>query len=121
MSEHARPPRRWISALCVLATVVLLVACWVLAPRPSGEGEAFAGTDATASAMLEEAGVTPWFQPLFAPGSGEIESGLFALQAAAGAGLFGYAVGRLHGRRRGRREADSGASSPASEPTGSGV
>lgn len=37
MSEHARPPRRWISALCVLATVVLLVACWVLAPRPSGD------------------------------------------------------------------------------------
>ena len=86
--------------MCLGAIVLLLAGSWLLAPRPSGEEEGFAGTDSTVSRLLEESGTTPWFHPVFTPGSGEIESGLFALQAALGAGLFGYAVGRLHGRHR---------------------
>lgn len=91
---------RLLTIACLLAVVVLLVGSWLLAPRSAEPDGSFAGTDSTVSGLLEESGVQPWFQPLFQPGSGEIESGLFALQAAAGAGLFGYAVGRLHGRRR---------------------
>lgn len=40
----------------------------------------------------------PWFQPILEPASGEIESLLFALQAAAGAGVLGFALGRLTAR-----------------------
>ncbi|MCA0436407.1 MAG: cobalt transport protein CbiN [Austwickia sp.] len=98
--DRPRPrTRHWISAACGLVAIAILALSWLLAPRPEADGEAFAGTDSTVTAALEEDGVQPWFQPVFTPGSGEIEAGLFAMQAAAGAGLFGYAVGRLHGRR----------------------
>jgi cobalt/nickel transport protein len=35
----------------------------------------------------------PWFQPIYTPPSGEIESLLFALQAAFGAIIIGYFLG----------------------------
>ncbi len=37
----------------------------------------------------------PWFSNIWEPPSGEIESMLFALQAALGAGFIGYFFGRL--------------------------
>lgn len=64
------------------------------------EGE-YAGTDSIAQAAIEAANpdTKPWAEPLWSPPSGEIESLLFALQAAIGAGLIGYAIGRRHGAR----------------------
>lgn len=62
------------------------------------EGE-YGGADGQAQAAIEETGYQPWFESLWEPPSGEIESLLFALQAALGAGVVGYVVGRLHGRR----------------------
>lgn len=93
--------RRLINLLLVAAAVlVFAVAIVVGAGRSTGEeGEKFGGTDAAVTEQLEGDGYTPWFQPLFSPGSGEIESGLFAVQAALGAGALGYCLGRLHGRR----------------------
>ena len=37
----------------------------------------------------------PWFEPILEPASGEVESLLFALQAAIGAGVVGFVLGRL--------------------------
>ncbi|GAA1722719.1 energy-coupling factor ABC transporter substrate-binding protein [Propioniferax innocua] len=87
--------------LALLAALVLLFAIpMLIAPEaPEGE-EAFGGTDAAATEQLEEDGYEPWFSPVFEPGSGEIESGLFALQAALGAGVLGYAIGHYSARRR---------------------
>ena len=71
-----------------------------LAPRPASEDEEpFGGTDAAVTTMLEEDGAEPWFNPVFEVGSGELESGLFGLQAALGAGILGYALGNLRGRK----------------------
>ena len=39
-------------------------------------------------------------EPLFRPGSPELESGLFALQAGLGGILLGFVLGRLTARRR---------------------
>ena len=39
-------------------------------------------------------GYKPWFQPLWKPPSDEVESLLFSLQAAIGAGFLGYVIGR---------------------------
>lgn len=105
---------RAINALLLLAVVVLMGAALVVgAPRSGGgEGEKFGGTDAAVSEMIEESGYEPWFAPLFSPDSGEIESGLFALQAALGAGFLGYCIGVLRGRRQTRREHDPAPAHP---------
>ncbi|WP_420175797.1 energy-coupling factor ABC transporter substrate-binding protein [Luteococcus sp. OSA5] len=102
MSERISSPRprAWVSALLVAAVVAIFALSMALAPRPDDESvEAFGGTDAAATEALAAQGVEPWFEPIFEPGSGEIESGLFALQAAAGAGVLGFALGNLRGRR----------------------
>ncbi|WP_068265487.1 energy-coupling factor ABC transporter substrate-binding protein [Janibacter limosus] len=86
-------------ALVLAAIVILLAVALYLGGRASaGDEEAFGGTDAAATAQLEEAGHEPWFQPLMPPAGGEIESGLFALQAGLGGVVLGYVFGRLRGR-----------------------
>lgn len=100
----------WVPAVLVVAIVAIFALCMALAPRHSAEGEAFGGTDSAVTDTLQEHGVKPWFHPVFEPGSGEVESGLFALQAALGAGLFGYVMGNLRGRRLGREQAFAGSS-----------
>jgi cobalt/nickel transport protein len=48
-------------------------------------------------------GYKPWFKSFFEPASGEIESLLFASQAALGAGVVGYAIGLYKGRSQQRK------------------
>ena len=92
----------------LVALVAIFVLSLALAPRTGAEdGEAFAGTDSQVTGTLTEAGAKPWFSPIFEPGSGEIESGLFAVQAALGAGVLGFALGQLRGRAAAKRELES--------------
>ncbi len=74
--------------------IVLLVTLPLLGLAPGDA--AFEGTDDEAVDVIESLapGYEPWIEPLFEPPSGEIESLLFALQAALGAGLIGYYLGR---------------------------
>ena len=67
---------------------------------PAGGG--FKGSDDQGSAAISALapGYQPWFTPLWSPPSGEVESLLFSLQAAAGAGLLGYYLGFRRGRRK---------------------
>ena len=60
-------------------------------------GAEFLGSDAAAGELT---GGVPWLEPLFRPGSPELESGLFALQAGLGGILLGFVLGRLTARRR---------------------
>jgi cobalt/nickel transport protein len=104
-AANARPPRgRWVNVVLLLAVVALFAVPLGLRLNAADapEGESYAGTDSTAVEMISEIdpGYESWFSPWFEPSSGEIESGLFALQAALGAGAFGFAMGRLSGRRR---------------------
>jgi cobalt/nickel transport protein len=92
-----------VNALLVLAIVVIVgIALGMDARRTAGGDERFIGSDTAATTRIEQdhPGYKPWFQPLFAPTSGEIESGLFALQAALGGTVLGYTIGALRGRRR---------------------
>lgn len=79
--------------------ILLLLAVVALAVGPlliHGKSAEFSGSDDQAEAMITQIdpGYTRWFEPLWEPPSGEIESLLFALQAAIGAGLLGYYFGR---------------------------
>lgn len=83
--------------------VLGLAAAIVLLPlvMPWEEKPEFGGSDDKASSVIEEVkpGYTPWWEPLWEPPSKEIESLLFAAQAAVGAWLLGYYMGRRSRRR----------------------
>jgi cobalt/nickel transport protein len=86
-----------VNWLLVLAVVVLAAVPLVFI----GSATDFGGADGVAAERIEEAnpGFEPWFTPLFEP-SQETASGLFALQAAIGAGFLGYVFGVARTRRR---------------------
>ena len=80
----------------------LLLGVILLAVGPlifHSETAKFGGSDDQASAMIAhiQPGYRRWAEPLWAPPSAEIESLIFALQAALGAGLLGYYFGRKRG------------------------
>jgi cobalt/nickel transport protein len=78
--------------------LLLGVILMVIIPLVFIQGE-FGGTDDAGSAAVLGAvpGYKPWFEPIWKPPSPEIESLLFAVQAAFGAGIIGYVLGRIHG------------------------
>jgi cobalt/nickel transport protein len=84
----------------MLLGVILLAAVplWLHAPRE--DEELFMGTDGQAQELIREThpGYEPWYAGLWEPPSGEIESLLFALQAALGSGLVFYCLGYYRGR-----------------------
>lgn len=83
--------------LLLLAAVIVLFAIPFALVEPPEGGEAWAGADAQAEGVIGALApdYQPWIAPLFEPPSGEIESLLFALQAAIGAGILGFVAGRL--------------------------
>lgn len=91
-----------INLLLVAGIVAIVIVALVLDAGRSGDHERFVGSDSAATAQIEQDNpdYQPWFTPLYAPTSGEIESGLFALQAALGGIALGYCFGALRTRRR---------------------
>lgn len=76
--------------IMLLIAVALIVIPLVLKP-----GAEYGGADGQAEDAITEIspGYKPWFSSLYEPPSGEIESLLFATQAALGAGIIGYYLG----------------------------
>ncbi|WP_442817010.1 energy-coupling factor ABC transporter substrate-binding protein [Streptomyces sp. NBC_01334] len=93
------------------ALLLFVVAALAVLPLALGLGdhkeEPFTGADAEAETAITEIqpDYEPWFSPLYEPPSGEIESALFALQAALGAGVLAYYFGLHRGRRQGELRA----------------
>lgn len=91
--------------------LLALVAVIVIFPLAlyNGQGEDqgyFGGSDDQGPAYLTSTGYVPWSHPIWEPPSGEIESLLFATQAAIGAIIIGYILGYWQGQvnERKRRE-----------------
>lgn len=80
----------------LLGVATLIIA----APLVFNHGAQFGGTDDAASEVVVSShpDYQKWTGPFWAP-TKEVEGTLFALQAAFGAGILGYVIGRLHGRR----------------------
>ncbi|WP_434794068.1 Cobalt transport protein CbiN [Terrisporobacter petrolearius] len=89
-------------------TVVLfiLVLAIIIVPLMTQKGAEFGGADGEAEGVITEINpeYEPWFSSLIEPASGEIESLLFASQAALGAGIIGYYIGTTRTKKKMREE-----------------
>lgn len=83
----------------ILAILVALIAFIPLLTFKNAE---FSGADDRAEKAITEIDVNykPWFSPILKPQSGEIETFLFALQAAIGSGVVCYYLGYLKGKSK---------------------
>ena len=77
-----------------------LAALIVAAPLILNPSASFTGTDDAAGELVAAANpqYQRWSRPVWEPPGKEVESLLFALQAAIGAGVLGYVIGRRRGR-----------------------
>ena len=75
---------------------LFICACIIIASLIIGSKGKFGGADGQIKTVIGEVSPTyePWFKGFWTPPSTEIESLLFALQAALGAGFIGYYIGR---------------------------
>ncbi|HHY30371.1 MAG TPA: energy-coupling factor ABC transporter substrate-binding protein [Syntrophaceticus sp.] len=82
----------------ILIVLVLLIAVFPLLVKSDAE---YGGADGEAEVAITEVQpeYEPWMESIWEPPSGEIESLLFALQAAIGAGFIGYYFGFVKGRK----------------------
>lgn len=83
----------WKKNVLLIAIVVLLA----VIPLYLCKDAEFGGADGEAMDAVSVVNPTyeTWAEPLLEPKSGEIESLLFALQAALGAGVVGFVLGRM--------------------------
>ncbi|MGC5326042.1 energy-coupling factor ABC transporter substrate-binding protein [Brevibacillus sp. SYSU BS000544] len=84
-------------------TLLLLVVVFLaVVPLFIQQGAEFSGADGQAEAAIQEISpdYEPWFTSVWEPPSAEIESLLFALQAAIGAGFIGYYIGFMRGKSK---------------------
>ncbi|MDF5716970.1 MAG: energy-coupling factor ABC transporter substrate-binding protein [Rhizonema sp. NSF051] len=93
-------PKEWSNWLLVVAVITLAAG-----PLIFVRGAQFTGSDDQAEKAISEVhpGYQRWFKPIFEPPSGEVESLLFASQAALGAGVIGYTIGLYKGRSQQQR------------------
>lgn len=79
---------------------ILVIALAVL-PLVTLKNAEFSGADGLAETAITEINpdYTPWFSSIYEPASSEIESLLFALQAAIGAGVVGFVLGRITAKK----------------------
>jgi cobalt/nickel transport protein len=88
-----------LGAICIILFIAPLIMF-------SGHGEDdgyFGGADDAAGDAINESQdgkYEPWFESIWEPPSGEIESLLFALQAAIGAIIIGYFFGYWRGQSK---------------------
>jgi cobalt/nickel transport protein len=91
-----------------LSNWLLIVAVVVLAAFPLviKKGAEFGGSDDKAEKAITEIhpDYKPWFKSLIELPSTEVESLLFATQAAIGAGVVGYVVGLYKGRSEAQKK-----------------
>lgn len=91
--------------------LLAIVAILIIAPLVmfSGHGEDdgyFGGSDDAGGEAITENNpdYEPWFESIWEPPSGEIESLIFCLQTAIGAIIVGYIFGYWHGGNKAKKE-----------------
>ena len=91
--------------LIVVLLIVIIGFVTAFVPDMIGITPEWVGADAAAASKIRDiSDYKPWFSPLWEPPSGEIETLLFSLQAAIGAGIIGYIAGLYTGRKEKKRD-----------------
>ena len=80
--------------------LLVIVAVLAFAPLILTRDAQFSGADAQAEQAIStlNPNYAPWFKPFWKPPSAEVESFLFALQAAIGSGFVFYYLGYSKGK-----------------------
>ncbi|MBW4671041.1 MAG: energy-coupling factor ABC transporter substrate-binding protein [Cyanomargarita calcarea GSE-NOS-MK-12-04C] len=101
MNQQTSKSHNWL----LVCSVIVLAA----APLVFIKGAEFSGADGQAEKAITEIQpeYKPWFNSLIELPSGEVESLMFAVQAAAGAGVVGYVIGLYKGRSEQRKNENS--------------
>ena len=81
--------------------LILLVVALAALPLWLCRGAEFGGADGAAEELILQSNpdYVPWFQPILEPASGEVESMLFAVQAAVGSGVVCFILGRITAKK----------------------
>lgn len=83
----------WVKNTILAILLIVIIAV----PLLFMGGHEFGGSDGEAEEAITEIqeDYEPWYEPFWKPPSGEIESLFFCLQAALGAGIVGFVLGRV--------------------------
>ena len=83
--------------VCIVLSVLIAVT-----PLIFVKDSEFGGSDGQGEELITEidSEYKPWFSSIIEPPGGETESLLFCLQAAIGAGAFGFGMGFLVARKK---------------------
>lgn len=86
--------------------LLVIVVALIFAPLLMQRDAEFGGADDRAGKVISEIrpDYKPWFQSIWEPPSGEVETFFFALQAAIGSGFVCYYLGYLRGRKKEQEE-----------------
>jgi cobalt/nickel transport protein len=89
------------SLFLLVFAVLLVVAPLLFIPHSD-----FGGADGQAEKMIQKIAphYQPWMESIFEPPGGEVETLLFSVQAATGAGIIGYIIGVYKGRANRKEE-----------------
>ncbi len=96
MSTNSKAKTKNLNFILLALTIILIITPLVL--NATAE---YGGADGEAEGLITQInpGYEPWFNSLYEPPSGEIESLLFSTQAAIGAGFIGYYLGVKKGKK----------------------
>lgn len=84
---------------------ILVIAIVILPLMINSKAEYGGADDAAEDAITKiSPGYKPWFESIWEPPSGEIESLIFAVQASLGTGVICYYFGFLKGKKKEREE-----------------
>lgn len=86
--------------ILLILTIIIVIAPMVIYSGLGEDQGYFGGSDDQGSDAVTETGYEPWFNSFWEPPSGEIESLLFAVQAAIGAIIIGYIFGYWRGQKK---------------------
>ena len=100
MFHQERNKMKHENLILLILTIIILIAPMIIYSGLGEDQGYFGGSDDQGSDAVTETGYKPWFESFWEPPSGEIESLLFAVQAAIGAIIIGYTFGYWRGQKK---------------------